>query len=463
MRMKCSALFLSLFLLSVAAFAQVRLPNVLSSNMVLQRNAEISLWGWSSPGEAVKITCSWNGKTETATADGNAKWSLKTRTPEAGGPYSITFQASNTIKLENVMIGEVWLLSGQSNMEWAAVNNNKQANDEAPNANNPNIRLFHIPKTTANSPQEDCAATWKVCNPEDMKRFSTIGYFFGKQLQQELNIPIGLINASWGGTPAEAWTPEVVINNDLQLLQAAKTINPTPWWPVEPAKAYNGMIAPLNAYRIAGALWYQGESNTGQPFSYTKLFTSMIRSWREARGYDFPFYYVQIAPFAYGSPLQGAYLREAQTNSQFLPGTGMVVVSDLVDNVKDIHPQLKKEVADRLAKLALADTYKKVTGPYLYPHYESMSVEGMKARIRFTNVPNGLISKNGATTEFEIAGEDRKFYKATAVIEGNTVVVSAPEVKAPAAVRFGFGNESMPNLFSKEGLPVNLFRTDSWQ
>jgi sialate O-acetylesterase len=384
-------------------------------------------------------------------------------TPAAGGPFTITLQASNTVTLENVLIGEVWVLSGQSNMEWSALNNNKQAQDEAPNALNPNLRLFQVPKTTAPYPQDDCPGEWKVCNPDDMRRFSTIGYFFGKRLHEELKVPIGLINASWGGTPAEVWTPREIIENDVQLREAAEQISPTPWWPSNTAYAYNAMIAPLNSYKISGVLWYQGESNTGRANLYPRLFTNMIQSWRKAWKDDFPFYYVQIAPFNYDRPLIGALLREAQTQSSYLPKTGMVVISDLVDDVRDIHPQNKKEVAERLARLAMAETYHKPIGAYTYPSYRNMFIEGSRVRLFFDHAENGLLARNGELTDFMIAGEDRKFVKAVAKIEGQTVIVSSSEVKKPLAVRFGFSNTAMPNLFSREGLPVNLFRTDSWE
>ena len=361
------------------------------------------------------------------------------------------------------MAGEVWLLSGQSNMEWSALNNNQQAIQEAPQANDPMIRLFHIPKTTANAPQEDCPATWKVCNPEDMKRFSALGYFFGKKLKDELQVPVGLINASWGGTAAEVWTPEEVVNGDLELKQAAQTLGLTPWWPANPGAAYNAMIAPLTPFHISGTLWYQGESNTGQSKYYTRLFTEMITAWRKNWKQDFPFYFVQIAPFAYGPPNVGPLLREAQTRATFLDRTGMVVISDLVDNVKDIHPQNKKDVADRLFRLAMAEHYGRKVGPYKSPEMDHFAIEGNKIRIHFKNADNGLEARKGELQEFLIAGEERKFVKALARIEGNTVVVSSPEIKNPVAVRFGFANESMPNLFSKDGLPVNLFRTDHWE
>lgn len=451
-----------LFVTCASPWAQIRLPRLLSSNMVLQQRSAVQLWGWSSPAEVIKITPSWSNATVSAVAGRDAKWTVWLQTPDAGGPYTILLEASNSILLENILIGEVWLLSGQSNMEWSAMNNNQQAMEEAPRASHPQIRLFHIPKTTASYPQDDCAATWKVCNPDDMKRFSAIGYFFGKMLQEELKVPIGLINASWGGTAAEVWTPREVVEKDIELLESARQLNAYPWWPRIPGAAYNAMIAPVTPFRIAGTLWYQGESNAGQSALYTRLFTSMIKSWRQEWGYPFPFYFVQIAPYTYDKPLIGALLREAQTESTQVPNTGMVVVSDLVDNVKDIHPQNKKDVAVRLARMALAKHYQKTSPPYRSPLYDKMTLENGKARIHFKYAENGLMSTGKEPSEFTIAGEDRIFYNASAKIEGSTVVVSSPDVKVPVAVRFGFSNASIPNLFSKEGLPVNLFRTDRW-
>ena len=443
--------------------AAIRLPAIYASHMVIQQNAKMTFWGWAGPSETVEISFSWNGKTEKVVATRDAKWSLQITTPTAGGPYTISFKASNTIVLEDILVGEVWLCSGQSNMEWSSLNGNKQAIAELPNASNSNIRLFNIPKTTSVYPQDNCYAQWETCSPEAMKSFSAVGYFFGKKLQKDLSVPIGLINASWGGTAAEVWTPQEVIENDIEFKQAMSLSGVTPWWPVEPGKAYNAMIAPLTSFPIAGAIWYQGESNTAKAESYSRLFTSMIKSWRKAWDSEFPFYYVQIAPFTYGTPFEGPLLREAQTRAQWLPKTGMVVISDLVDNVQDIHPQNKLDVATRLANWALAETYGKSVGAYKSPQYRSMSTETGRIRIQFDFAPNGLISKNGAVTGFEIAGDDRIFYPATAIIEGTSVLVSALQVKSPVAVRFGFQNESMPNLFSKEGLPVDMFRTDGWR
>jgi sialate O-acetylesterase len=339
----------------------------------------------------------------------------------------------------------------------------KQSVDEMPNANNPNIRLFQVRRTTALYPQDDLRGGWVVCNPQDMQRFSAVGYFFGKELQQQLKVPVGLINASWGGTPAEVWTPSDVVRADTILKEAASKQKQSSGWPVLPGYTYNAMIAPLIQFPIAGAIWYQGESNVGTWSGYQELLTSLIGSWRTAWQRNFPFYFVQIAPFAkYGNQNVGALLREAQTRVLSYPNTGMVVTSDLVNNVNDIHPQLKKEVALRLANYALATTYGKTGISYKSPLYKSMKIEKDKIRIYFDNAEQGLISKDGAATEFYIAGGDQQFLPAQARIDGNTVVVWNATLKNPVAVRFGFSNAAMPNLFGKDGLPVNLFRTDDW-
>jgi sialate O-acetylesterase len=271
-----------------------------------------------------------------------------------------------------------------------------------------------------------------------------------------------MISSNWGGTPAETWTPKEVIMADSVLREISLKRPPNAGWSTTPAKAYNAMIWPISKFNIAGVLWYQGESNAGTSSTYQSLFTKMIGAWRNAWGYEFPFYYVQIAPFDYGDNINGALLRESQSKSQSYPRTGMVVISDLVDNVKDIHPKNKKDVAARLANMALAELYGKNTGPYRSPAFKSMTIEKEKIRISFKNADNGLISKGGDPNSFFICGEDKQFVPAMAKIEGNTVVVSSKDVSKPVAVRFGFTNTATPNLFSKEGMPVDLFRTDSY-
>jgi len=453
--------FVLLTIISTSLAAEIRLPAILGSNMVLPQKSKVNFWGWSNPGEKIQIINSWNNQPDSATASSEGKWKVSIQTPGAGGPYIIVVKGENKIELTNILIGEVWLCSGQSNMEWSAMNNNKQALEEAPGATNTQIRFFHIPRTSAEYPQEDCRGEWKVCNPEDMKRFSAIGYFFGKKLNKELKVPVGLINSSWGGTPAETWTPMDVVMDDKDLKEASDKLKPVPWGPVAPGKLYNGMIAPITNFAITGALWYQGESNAGTAYMYTKLLSALIESWRKKWSIEFPFYFVQIAPYNYGNNLNGPLLREAQSRVK-LEKTGMVVISDLVDNVNDIHPQNKLDVAIRLADMALAEHYKVKSGPYKYPRFKEMKIEKNRVRIYFENAEAGLMSRNGEVMDFTIAGEDKVFHKAIAKIEGNTVVLYSPAVSQPVAVRFGFENRSMPNLFSKEGLPVNLFRTDNW-
>ncbi|MFN5055210.1 MAG: sialate O-acetylesterase [Bacteroidota bacterium] len=450
-----------LALLITETTAAVRLPSIIGSHMVLQQNAKVKLWGWSAPAEKITIQVSWDTATYHVTASRGARWISEVKTPGAGGPYTIKIKASNEIVLDDVMIGEVWVCGGQSNMEWSADQGLKQSREESPNATNKQIRFFYVPKSTSATPQDDVQAKWVVCNPEDMLHFSAIGYFFGKQINATTGFSVGLINSNWGGTPAEVWTPAEVVQNDPDLRMAAEKLNPSQWWPHVKGEAYNAMIYPLTNYEIAGAIWYQGESNVGTHYAYKRLFTNMIDSWRKAWNKVFPFYFVQIAPYTYGdNHINGAFLREAQTQSASFQKTGMVVVSDLVDNVKDIHPTLKKEVAARLANYALAETYQVKGLQYKSPQYISHSIEKNKIRIQFDHVPTALISKGGEPTDFYIAGADGVFVPAKAVIEGKAIVVSSNKVKDPVDVRFGFTNTAMPNLFSAEGLPVNLFRTD---
>lgn len=460
--MKRSIVILSIFVTALLIKAEVRLPAILGSHMVMQQNSETKLWGWCSPGEAIKVTVDWDTTVYKTTGTGYAKWSITLKTPKAGGPYSIVINGSNKIVLDDVLIGEVWLCSGQSNMEWSGTQNLKQSLDEAPNATNTSIRFFYITKSTAAYPQDNCEGSWKVCSPAEMKKFSAVGYFFGKKLQQELKVPVGLINSNWGGTPAEVWTPSDAVLNNTTLKAAADKINPTPWWPKESGALYNAMIYPITQHTIAGAIWYQGESNTKTYASYQQLFTTMIGEWRKSWKKDFPFYYVQIAPYTYDNKNIGALLREAQTKSMSYPNTGMVVVSDLVADVKNIHPTNKIDVAGRLANYALAETYGTYKGSYKSPTYQTMSINKNVVHIGFANAEKGLVSRNGAPTEFYIAGEDRVFYPATVKIQGSSVSLWAKEVKTPVAVRFGFSNTAIPNLFSTEGLPVNIFRTDNW-
>lgn len=458
------SLLLLISFVTLNSFSQVRLPAIFSDNMVLQRESDVSVWGWSSPGEKIFVTNSWNNNVDSVQATSFAQWNIKIKTPVAGGPYTLTIKASNTITFKNVMIGEVWVCSGQSNMEWSSLNGLPEIDAELPNSTNANIRFFHLPKTTAINPQDNNAGTWKNCNPESLKSFSAVAYFFGKKLQKELNVPIGLINTSWGGTPAEVWTPAEAVNNDNALKEAAAKQGVNNWWPNVAGATYNAMIYPITNFNIAGAIWYQGESNTGTASTYKKLMTTMIDSWRKAWKKDIPFYYVEIAPFKYGNKNIGALLREAQTQTLSHPKTGMVVITDLVEDVKDIHPRQKTGVGERLAGWALAETYNKPNIAYKSPMYKNIEVNKNKATVYFDNAADGLILKGveKKATEFYIAGEDKKFLPADVKIEGDHIIVSNKQIKNPVAVRFAFSNTAIGNIFNKAGLPVNPFRTDNW-
>lgn len=461
--MKKVILSIIILLISWSGFSAIRLPAIISSNMVLQQRSEITLWGWADPGEKIMITTSWSGKTDSTVTTRDANWKLLISTPAAGGPFTITLKGQNEITLENILIGEVWVCSGQSNMEWSSVNGVKGMETDLPASANPQIRFFHIPKTTSSNPQDDCKASWASCGPQSLKTFSAVGYYFGKKLQDSLHIPIGLVNASWGGTSAEVWTPAELIENQDTLKKAADKLKPSDWWPYKPGATYNGMIAPIIRYPIAGAIWYQGEGNTATNSTYQLVFSTMINAWRKAWNKELPFYYVQIAPYDYGENIIGALLREQQTATMALPNTGMVVVTDLVDDVKNIHPKNKKDVGARLANWALAETYKHNGLAYKSPLFKNMVVKNGKAEIYFDNAPNSLVIKGPKATEWYIAGEDKHFLPAELKIEKDRVVVYNKQIKNPVAVRFAFSNMAIGNIFSNEGLPVCPFRTDHWE
>lgn len=460
--MKCGlALLISFFVLS--ASAQLRLPAVITDNMVLQQQSSVALWGWGNSSERIFITTSWDNKTDTVVVTRDAKWKTRVQTPVAGGPYTITFRGSNSITLKNVMIGEVWFCSGQSNMEFHSFYaGSKEIQEEFKNPVNNNIHFFLETKSTAKYPQDDCKGQWTVCDSNTIKNFSEVAYFFAKRLNHELNVPIGLIEAAWGGTPAEVWTPADVVNLDDTLKESAHKQNATKWWPLYAGYAYNAMVAPVTNYNIAGALWYQGEGNTIAPFTYGRLLSSMISSWRTAWGKDFPFYYVQIAPYTYGSK-SGSIIQEQQTKVlSLVDNTGMAVITDLVPDTTNIHPPLKRAVGERLSNWALAKTYHKSGIVYASPIYKSIEVKGNKATILFDNADDGLTVKGSSISQLSIAGSDKIFYPAEARINGSKLIVSSDKVQQPVAVRFAFSSAAVGNLFSKSGLPVTPFRTDTW-
>jgi sialate O-acetylesterase len=449
--------FVLLLLLSNSVFANITLPNIFSDNMVLQRNAEVKIWGFANPQEEVVITPSWDTKEYKIKTSNQAKWEIVIPTPKEGGPYTISIKGYNEVVLKNILIGEVWICSGQSNMEMSASWGIENGDEAVKNAENPNIRLFLVPKLTAITPQNNLSGSWTNCTPETMKYFSAVGYFFAKRLQEELKgVPIGLISSNWGGTPAEIWTPEEVIQNDPVLLEAAKTRKEETYGPNQPGRAFNAMIAPITPFKIAGVLWYQGESNVGSVV-YDKTLSALITSWRKLWKYDFPFYLVQIAPYKYGEDhFGGAIIRNAQRKViQEVPNTGMVLTSD-ISTVEDIHPKDKKTVGVRLANLALANTYKVNNTLVNGPLYKGITIYKNKVVVAF-NYAEGLYFKVKNTDLFEVAGADNVFYKANAIIKNNTVVLQSSQVKVPIKVRYAWKNTDQSTLFNKANLPASSF------
>jgi sialate O-acetylesterase len=443
--------------------AKIILPSVFSDNMVLQQNSEVAIWGWSNPGETVKIVAGWNATdTIKITSDNMSKWKAFIKTDKAGGPYTIQIIGEGGLELKNVMLGEVWICSGQSNMEWKLGWNIFKGEEEAAKANHPNIRIFNIPKISAEYPQQDCRATWTVCSPEISLETSAVGYFFAQQLQEKLNVPVGIIVTCWGGTPAEVWIDKSRIETNPEL-NKDKYNEQHGGWPGNPGVCYNSMIFPVIPYEIAGAIWYQGESNCSNYQIYANLMKTLIDNWRTDFKKDFPFYFVQIAPYNYGEKGTSEFVREQQDLvSKAVTNTGMVVVSDLVDDVKDIHPKDKLNVGKRLANYALAETYKQNVGACKSPSFKSMQVEKGKVILNFNDVLTGIKCTGKTPKKFLIAGDDKKFVPAAAKIEGTTVVLSSKLVKNPVAVRFCFDDTSVPDIFSNEGLPLAPFRTDNW-
>lgn len=442
------------------AVGQLAVPSIIGDHMVVKQKSDFRLWGWGNPNAGLTITNSWDGDTVRAWVNQVGDWEAVLKTPPSGGPYEIKIRSGwEELIIRDVLSGEVWLCSGQSNMEWNGMRGLKQIGEELPHCDNDRIRFFYVDKRASANPQDHLPGKWVVCDAASLKRFSAIGYFFGKTLQSEFHFPVGLINSNWGGTPIEIWMPEFLWQNArLDSLRLRKGS-----WVVRKSQAYNAMIYPLRKYNITGTIWYQGESNVSNAAGYSELFTALIEGWRKAFRQEFPFYYVQLAPYARCPvPWGTTLIREQQDKTLALSKTGMVVITDLVDDVNNIHPQLKKEVGQRLAMLAATEIYGKAGNPYS-PRYRSMTVKKNQVEVEFSGAVDPLVVEGQECVGFEIAGEDRKFYPAKATVESGKVVLSAKEVKRPVAVRFGFHNAAIGNLFGDNGLPVAPFRTDDWK
>ncbi|SFE80420.1 sialate O-acetylesterase [Chitinophaga sp. CF118] len=479
--MQLSTLFRSFFLfvvtcnLALYSYADVRLPALVGSNMVLQRNKPLHIWGWADKGE--KVTITFLNSTYKATTAANGKWEVVLPARPAGGPYSMTVKGNNTITLDNILIGEVWIASGQSNMEmplngWGHVLNAEQ---EVKAANYPEIRLFQINHTTSTAPQEDVVTWqggWQPCDPQHIAGFSAVGYFFAREIYTHEHIPVGVIHTSWGGTVAEAWTSGESLKKMPAFADTVKALESlsAPQAPEKPNKAtllYNAMIHPLLPFPIRGVIWYQGESNADRAYQYRELFPLMIKDWRKQwKTGEFPFYFVQLANFkdkkTEPAASDWAELREAQLQTLALPNTGMASAID-IGETKDIHPKNKQEVGRRLSLIARAQVYGEKI-PYAGPVYLSKQIAGKKITVSFKYTDEGLQMKNGSTLKgFEIAGADKQFHWAQAKISGEHVIVWSDEVPNPVAVRYSWADNPDGNLYNGAGLPASPFRTDDWQ
>jgi len=492
-----------LLLVTASAWADVTLPHIYSDHMVVQRDKPFLVHGWADPGEQITIELG-GGKTQVK-ADENGLWKAELPAMEAGGPHTMTVAGNNTLKVQDILVGEVWVCSGQSNME-RPMYMVQDGLKEIKKANHPRIRFLRLPHLASGTRETDAHAKWSICDRKTANHFSAIGYFFGRELQKELDVPIGLIDTTWGATRIEVWTPVEGFDSvpDLKafatrtrkehaafrtdLIQQVKELEPwvrraktaldkklpVPLKPRAPqftqynwSALFNGMVAPLTSLHIRGVLWYQGENNViNRDTQYDLKMKALITGWRQVWNQgDFPFYYVQLAPYHYRNyvPEMLPLFWEQQTKVMEIPNTGMAVIND-IGNLKDIHPLNKHDVAHRLALWALAKAYDRKDLIYSGPLYKSMSVEGDKIRIRFDHIGSGLAARDGKPlTAFTIAGADKTFVEAVAVIEKDSVVVSSPTVKKPTAVRFAWHQDVLPNLMNKEGLPANSFRTDDWK
>lgn len=444
----------------------LRLPSIIGDHMVLQANSNVKIWGWAEPNKEVLIIPSWSQDTVRTKSTGDTKWLASIQTPAADNrTYTLTVQTQQRkIEVKDILVGQVWLCGGQSNMNYSAAQGITDMQEELQKPMNPTIRLFTVTRNSSPWYQEECEGKWQVCNAKSALWFSAVGYFFGKTLSEALSQPVGLINASWGGSPVETWTPASSMSKEPALkgmwTKNRKSKSP---YNYTIGSMYNAMIHPITNFALAGIVWYQGEANVGHT-SYADAFSLLIDSWRTRFGRDLPFYFVQIAPYKYKHPNSGAEIREQQARvAASKDRTGMVVVSDLVENVGDIHPRRKQEVGRRLANWALAETYGKPGSKYRHATFASITVKGQKAIIAFNNAEGGIVSDGNPAEALEICDASMVFRPARAMIDqkDGSLIVWNDAVRKPVAVRYMFSNEGIGNLKDTAGLPVAPFRTDS--
>lgn len=458
---------IALLILPAFTWATVKLPAIFGEHMVLQQQTETPVWGKTDPGKTVTVSTSWDKKSYSNRADASGNWKVKVKTPVAGGPYSMTISDGQALKLNNVLIGEVWICSGQSNMQMTMRGYRNQpvtgSNEAIAGSENPNIRFITIERKTSLVPLDDFTGKWMECLPQNVADCSAAAWFFGQLVNKALDVPVGLIISSWGGTRIEPWITETGLK-EFEFVKLPDKNQTGTISQQTPTVLYNSMIHPMVGYAFRGALWYQGESNRNEPANYERLMPGLVKSWRTAWGIgDFPFYYVQIAPYDYGtSGLSSAFLREAQLKaSNALPNMGMACLMDAGE--KDcIHPANKKAAGERLAYLALVKTYGKGGFEYSGPVLKEMKTEGSLVYLTFDHASNGLTTFGKELLNFKVAGENKVFVPAKAFITNTGITLFAPSVAKPVAVRYAFDDFVVGELFNTEGLPASSFRTDTW-
>lgn len=465
-------------MLALGVSSQTKLPAFFNDNMVLQQNDSVNIWGSDLPNTKIELEASWGKQAHTIT-DKKGKWKLKIKTPKASYiNHTINIKGSSNLSLKNVLIGEVWLASGQSNMEMKmkGFTNSpiRGANEFILNSNNKNIRLFTVERHASFVPEKNVTGNWQIANPKSVAYFSALAYLFAKKIHQHLNVPVGIIATSWGGTKIKVWMPEETLKKfDFINLESKKSETDIAQRQT-PAALFNGMIHPILGYNIKGFLWYQGETDRFEPNYYKELFPEMVKSWRNLWNlhHDLPFYYVQIAPFDYQKKdnrkkPNGALLREAQLLSlSKIPNSEMVITSDIGEK-DNIHPAEKESIANRLAYIALHKNYGFKSINYKNPIYTKFEIKQDTIEVFFDEITmkngNGLVSKSKTIENFFIAGEDQVFYPANAIITKNrTIKVFSKRVLKPKAVRYGFTNYFKGTLFNTFYLPLSSFRTDNW-
>ncbi len=461
-------ILLIFLLVSVNLHGEIKLTGIFYDHMVLQQQTIAPIWGKASPDKIVRLTTSWDNKSYKVRSASNGNWKLKVKTPKAGGPYEINISDGTNLKLSDVLIGEVWICSGQSNMQMPMKGFRNQpvagSNDAIATATNPSIRLCTVKRNSGSKPIEDIIGNWMECVPENVAEFSAAAWYFGQMIQKTLGVPVGLICAHRGGTRIEPW----ISSKGLKAFNWVKLPDPEQEKGITsqtPTVLFNGMINPLVGFAIRGVLWYQGESNKEEPEQYAKLMPGLIQDWRTewAIG-DFPFYFVQIAPFGYKNDgINSAFLREAQLKaSTAIPNTGMACLLDAGEKVY-IHPSNKKIVGERLAYLALVNTYNIKGVEFSGPVLKEMNVKGNIVNLTFDHANNGLTTFGKELENFKVAGEDKRFYPAKALLTVTGISLSSPEVVNPVAVRYAFEDFVNGDLYNTEGLPASSFRTDNWE